>query len=228
MAKYDLTPKQKTLLKIIVEQLNAGTAKEPLIPVCTMSDCSIIGIKGNFDHNLLGDLEILAEAGLLGFRYNRKGDKIYTVKQSGYNAIENNFEIPESEIPTNINIGAIIRDMNGGNVQAIGFSSQSEINQVVNDPKALLEKLDLLAEQLIEAVKSDLPAKELISYVQTVDELKKQLQSEKPSPSILSKLLATVSFLGDVESSISLAIRVWTYVYPFLLIASQKIGGGYR
>ncbi|MEN4011644.1 MAG: hypothetical protein AB1453_01955 [Chloroflexota bacterium] len=92
----------------------------------------------------------------------------------------------------------------------------------MNDPQALQEKLDLFAEQLIGAVKSELPANKLNSYIQTVDELKKELQSKKPSPSILSKLLASVSFLGDVDSSISLAFRVWNYVYPFLSIASQK------
>lgn len=116
--------------------------------------------------------------------------------------------------------------MSGGNVQAVGLNNNAEINQIINDPQMLQEKLDIIAEQLIKAVKTELPSKELIEYIQSIDELKKQIQNEKPTPSMLHKLFASISFLGDVESTISLAARVWPYVYPLLLIAAQKISGG--
>lgn len=224
MTEYNLTLQQKELLKTIVEKVKSGTAREPLIPVSTHSSSTLIGV-GDFGHNLLGDLEILHEMDLLGSRNNSQGNKIYTVKQSAYDAVENNFRIPEGQASTQINIGAIIREMSGGNVQAAGLNNQSTINQVINDPKLLQEKLDTIAEQLIEVVKTELHSKELLAYIQSVDELKEQIQSERPIPSSLRKLFTSISFVSDVESTISLAARVWPYVYPLLLIASQKIGG---
>jgi hypothetical protein len=226
MAEYNLTPQQKDLLITIVEQKKSGVAREPLIPVITGRESSLIGINGSFDRNLLGDLEVLSEADLLSFRFNGSGTKIFTVKQSAFNAVENNFIIPESQTPTQVNIGAIIREMSGGNVQAVGISTNSEINQLVNDSDLLHKKLDEITEQLIEVVKSELSSKNLIGYLQSVEELKKEIESEKPSPSVLHKLFASISFLGDVESTISLATRVLPYVYPFLLIATQKLAGG--
>lgn len=73
MAEYNLTTRQKGLLQIIVEQVKSGKVQEPLIPVCSSSGCSIIGIEGKFGLNLLGDLEVLSEADLLGFHFNSKG-----------------------------------------------------------------------------------------------------------------------------------------------------------
>jgi hypothetical protein len=226
MTQYNLTVQQRELLKTIVEQMKSGKAQEPLIPVGSHSGSSIIGMQGNFGRNLLGDLEVLSQADLLGFRYNSKGNKIYTVKQSAYDAVENDFVIPENQVPTQINIGAIIRDMSGGNIQAVGLSNNSELNQLVNDSDLLHKKLDELTEQLVGVVKSELSSKELITYLQTLEELKKEIESEKPSSSVLQKLFASISFLGDVESAISLATRVLPYIYPFLLIASQKLAGG--
>jgi hypothetical protein len=224
MAEYNLTLQQKELLKIIVEKVISGIAREPLIPVSSHSSSSIIGV-GDFDRNLLGDLEILEEMDLLGSRYNSQGNKIYTVKQSAYDAVENNFRIPEGQASTLINIGAIIREMSGGNIQAVGLNNQSTINQVINDPQLLQEKLDAIAEQLVEVIKTELHSKDLLAYIQSVDELKKQIQSDRPTPSILRKLFANISFMSDVESTISLAARVWPYIYPLLLITSQKLSG---
>ncbi len=226
MAEYNLTSKQKQLLKTIIDAVESGQAKEPLIPVISMVGSSIIGVPGDFDHNLIGDLEILSEADLLGSRLNNKGNKIYTVKQSAYNAIGNDFLIPENQVPTQVNIGAIIRDMSGGSVQAVGFSNNSELNQLINDADLLRKKLDELTEQLLDVVKSELSSKDLLAYIQKIEELKKEIESEKPSPSVLQKLFASISFLGDVESTISLITRVLPYIYPFLLIASQKLAGG--
>ena len=227
MTKYNLTPQQRDLLKTIVEQMKSGQVQEPLIPVISHnSGSSIIGIKGNFGRNLLGDLEVLSEADLLGSRYSSSGNKIYTVKQSAFDAIDNDFTIPEGQASTQINIGTIIREMSGGNIQAVGLNSHSEINQIINDPQLLQEKLNTITEQLIEVVKAELPSKELIEYIKLINDLKKQIQNEKPNPSVLHNLFAGISFLGDVESTISFAARVWPYVYPLLLIAAQKISGG--
>jgi hypothetical protein len=226
MTEYNLTAQQRELLKTIVDQLKSGKGQEPLIPVVTNSGGHIIGFQENFGQNLLGDLEVLNEADLLGSRYNSGGDKIFTVKQSAYDAVKNKFVISETQVPTQVNIGAIIRDMNGGNIQAVGFSNNSELNQLVNDSDLLDKKLDELSEQLVDVVKSELSPKELMRYLQTIEELKEEIKSQTPSPSFLQKIFSSISFLGDLEGTISLATRVLPYIYQFMLIASQKLSGG--
>ena len=226
MANYNLTPRQKEILRRLVEGVKSGQAHEPLIPVCSLQDCEIIGINGTFEHSLLGDLDVLCQVDLLAFRYNSSGNKIYTIKQSGYDAVENNFIAPELPLSAQINIGAIIHEMNNGNVQAVGFSSHSELQQTVNDAALLKEKLDDLANELLDAIKTELPADKLIAYIKNLEELKQQLIAEKSSPSILERLFRALSFTGDVEGTISLMTRVWPYVYPLLVIASERLRAG--
>lgn len=135
---------------------------------------------------------------LLAFRFNSNINKIYTVKQNTNNVIDNDFDIPENEKPYQINIGAIVGGMSSGNLHAVGISNSSDISQIINDPLKLQEELDNFTNRLIEVVKSDLPPKKLITYIQSIEELKKQIQSEKPSHSLLQKLITNLSFLGDI------------------------------
>lgn len=225
MANYNLTTRQKEVLQRLVESVKSGRAQEPLIVVCTFQDCEVIGV-GTFEHSLSGDMEILCDADLLGFKYNSRDDKIFTIKQSGYDAVETNFVAPELPPSSQINIGAIIHEMNNGSVQAVGFSSHSELQQIVNDPAILKEKIDDLANELLDAIKTELPAGKLIAYIKSLDELKQQLVAEKSSPSILERLFRALSFTGDVEGTISLMTRAWPYVYPLLIIAAERLKAG--
>jgi hypothetical protein len=88
--------KNKQLLKIIVENIKEGKDIEPLIPSITLQDSQIIGIDHQFDRTLDLDLEALCEADLISGIYNSVGGKVYTVKQSGYDAVANNFGTSES------------------------------------------------------------------------------------------------------------------------------------
>jgi hypothetical protein len=223
MAKYNLTPKQKKLLRILVEGVKSGKVEEPIFPICSIVDCEILGIEEKFDDNLIGNLDVLCEANLLASRYNSQGDKLYTIKQSGYDAMENDFTVSEALPSAQINIGAIIHEMKNGNIQAVGFSDHSQLQQTVNDPELLKQKVDDLANQLLEAIKVELPSDQLIAYMKDLEELKKQLVAEKPSPSILHKLFQALSFMGDTEGVISLTARVWPFIYPLLVIASEKL-----
>jgi hypothetical protein len=223
MTDYNLTGKQKELLIILVDHVREGKIREPIIPVCEGGGCSIIGIEEKFDRNLIGDLDILCEVDLLGFRYNSQGNRIYTIKQAGYDAVENNFVAPDFPAQTQINIGAIVHEVKNGNVQAVGFSSHSEVQQIVNDPLLLKASVEKLTNQLLEAIKSELHAEELVAYIQNLEDLKDQLAADKPSPTKLHKIFGLLSFVGDVEGSLSLVVRVWPYIYPLLVIAAQKI-----
>jgi len=116
-------------------------------------------------------------------------------------------------------VGAIIHDMHGGNVQAVGQAQQSEINQLVNDPAALAEALDGILTQLLEAVKSEIPATQFFEYMQQAEELRAALKSDKPQPAVIRRLLGTLAFLGDVEGTVGLVTRVWPLIGSLVPIA---------
>jgi len=75
MTEYNLTARQKQLLKIIVENINEGKDIEPLMPSITMQDSQIIGIDHKFDWTLIGDLDALWEADLISATNTSRGDK---------------------------------------------------------------------------------------------------------------------------------------------------------
>jgi hypothetical protein len=183
----------------------------------------IPGTSGRLDRNTHGDLDALCDLDLVGFRYNSKGNKIYTVKQAGYDAVASDFVLPEAPTTAQVNIGAIIYEMSGGEVQAIGFADRAEVHQIANDPQLLERKVQALTNQLIESVRSDLSADSLIAYVKTAEDLKGQIASGDSSPSVVQRLLASLAFMGDLEGSISLIARVWPYIYPLLVIAAERV-----
>lgn len=57
-----------------------------------MSGSSIIGIEKEYDRSLKGDLHVLEEEGLLSCTYTSKGTPSYTLLQTAYTAVGNNFK----------------------------------------------------------------------------------------------------------------------------------------
>ncbi len=94
------------------------------------------------------------------------------------------FQTPAS----GVTIGAIIGTMTGGNVQAVGSAVNSDVPQVVNDADLLREALDDLGDQLINAVRTDLPANDLSAYVEAVNEFKEEMQGHRARATIASQL----------------------------------------
>lgn len=222
MATYNLTEKQRHLLRTIVASLEDEKLEEPIIPFCTFGGYYIHGIDEDFGPNLLGDLDALCDLDLMGFRYDGKGNKICTIKQAGYDAVTNDFMLLEAPATAQVNIGAIVHGMRGGNLQAIGFTDHAEVQQIANDPQLLKEQVDTLTSQLLDSVRSDLPADSLITYIKIIEDLKEQIASDNPSPSIMQRLFRSLAFMGDLEGTISLVARVWPFIYPLLVIAAER------
>ena len=226
MTKYNLTERQKELLRVIVENIRAGKLQEPIFPVVEIGGGGyIIGIKRNFGPTITGDLEVLSKEGLLSWELNSRGEKIYTVRQAGYEAVDNNFEVPDDLYTPQVSIGAIVYEMSGGNLQAVGIAN-SEIQQIVNDPDLLSEQIEKITNSLIEEVKDELSAAALTEYIGVIEELKAHIQADAVSPSILQRLLRSISLLGDIEGSLALIARVWPKVYPLLLIIVERFARG--
>jgi hypothetical protein len=141
-----------------------------------------------------------------------------------YEAVDSDFESPPIQFGTQVTIGAIIHTMSGGNVQAVGIVQDAEISQLINDPDLLRSQVEALAKNLIDEVKPSLKVDELADYAQAVRDLKDQLLKEKPNPSVIQQLARTIGLLGDIEGTIDLITRVWTFLHPLLLIAAARLG----
>jgi hypothetical protein len=103
MNGYNLTDKQKELLRKLVRYIRERKLTEPIAPVSTDQGYFIwFRGGGSLEHqgDLVGDLDALCDAGLMKVRWE-KGKRLYNVKQAGYDAVDNNFGaplIPESPV----------------------------------------------------------------------------------------------------------------------------------
>ena len=225
MNGYNLTDAQKELLRKLVRCVREGKLEEPLLPIGTQTGYFFqVPGEENIGFKWTGDLDALCDANLMSFRWNRKRtNRLYGIKQAGYDAVDNDFEVSPSHVGAEFNIGAIINTMSGGSVQAVGVADNAEISQVVNDPALLHSQVETLTERLLDEVKSALAGNELIEYAQTVQSLKEQLLTEEPDPSLLKRLTRTLGLLGDIEGTMGLMVRVWPCLYPLLLIAAERL-----
>jgi hypothetical protein len=222
MSTSDLTEFQKDLLRKIVASDDAGkTAQKGVLLINHGSDEYVLW-GPQITLYSLSDLEALCDEGLLE---NISGSSPkYRIKNSARTAVANDFRIPQAQFGSSLSIGTIIGAINGGNVQTIGSVLNSEVSQVINDPKSLQPYLDELAEKLLSEVKAELPVKEYAKYQEIVQDLKHQLSQEKPAISTVKKLLQSISFLGDVEGTVELMLRVWPLIQPFITIIALKLG----
>jgi hypothetical protein len=225
MAKYNLTERQKRTIRIIVENLQSGNIDEPVVVSCAGNSCDILGIEHVFESSLLGDMDALADEGMLLIVSRNNFSGHYMVKQSAYDATANDFEAPDNSINLPLYIGAIVQQMTGGNLQAVGFSSQSEIRQVVNDPQLLHESMKMLTDVLVQEFKSDLSVDNLRAYLQAVEELNTEVAADNPSPTALKRLISALAFMGDIEGSIALSARALPHILPIISLIAEKIGG---
>lgn len=226
MNGFNLTNGQKDLLRKIVAALRDGKLAEPILAI-SIRDKTIIQLQGGdnrIEFGWISNLDALCDADLMSFQWNRKGkNKLYSVKQAGYDAVDNNFMVIPTHEGNQYNIGAIIATMSGGNLQASAGVKDTTISQVVNDPAMLQSHVSALTQELVDAVKSELADDDMKKYELALHSFKEQLVADKPDPSLLRGLTKTLAFLGDIEGTIGLMVRAWTLLYPLLLIATERI-----
>jgi hypothetical protein len=222
MSTYDLTETQKELLRAIVESDDAGDTVEKGILLINYGGgmYDLWGPKMKLDS--LADLDALCDEGLLQ-KISWGSTLKYRIKNAAHTAIAANFTRPQEQSEARLAIGAIIGSVSGGNVQAIGHAINSEISQIVNDPTLFQAYLEQIADNLLNEVKAELSVREYSKYQEAVESLKKQLLEEKPSESAVKKMIQSISFLGDIEGSVGLMLRVWSLIQPFVTILALKL-----
>jgi len=226
MTSYDLTNNQKKILIMLVESLQANRITEPIIPEIKSESCSIEGIDEKFDRNFIWDMEALCDAKFLECTYSRyssQGNRIYTITQTGYKAVANNFVIPEDPEIAQDDHEMTLSEINVEKIQAMWFDNISEIHLIVNDPLLLKAIVDALAKQLLNIIEPEISAYKLATYKRAIQDLEEEITADEPSPTKLQRLFNTLAFMEDIGGSISLATKAWPFVYPMLIIANQKI-----
>ena len=223
MMSNNLTDEQKEILQKLVQYKKAGKLTEPIIVVEWKGGSGIIGVPGEFGSSLRGHMDILCDEDYLGYRDNSNSKRIYTIRQKAFDAIENGFEEENAEFDTQINIGAVIHEMNNGKVEAIGFNNQKVINETLGNKELLEEELKKLQEKIIDLVKTELKDNNYQRYMDALVELKSELISRSTDKGKINGLLSALSFLGDIEGSISLMMRVWPLLYPLIQLLAANL-----
>ena len=98
MNGYNLTDRQKELLRKLVRHIREDKLKEPISVSYTLGQRCIRFFGGEtfeYQGDLIGDLDALCDVDLMGFRYNERGNKLYNIKQAGSDAVDSNFTVPQ-------------------------------------------------------------------------------------------------------------------------------------
>jgi hypothetical protein len=233
--EYNLTEKQKDILRWIVRKIREGSLEEEFRVYQFAGDESvrISDYKGeDIPQITRGLLDVLVQVGMMNctphFHKTNSGRTFEAFRTCvllglAYEAVDRNFEAPEVQ-PPQITVGAIVHSMSGGNVQAVGIAEDAEISQVVNDPDLLQSQVDALTENLVSEVRNSLNVDELTEYLAAVQELKAELLADQVDSSRIKRLVRTIGLLGDIEGTVGLITRVWTFLHPLLLIAAERLG----
>ena len=232
----NLTNSQKDLIAWIVDEIRNERLPEEFRILWVMGGFELMdykGDKGAIPRFSSGMLDALENAGLLLFNKNYRSSlsggvyesfRTCTVLGEAYQAVDNDFEMPAVVPPNQMNIGAVIHSMIGGNVQAVGIAEGSELSQIVNDAEMMQAQIEVLCENLLTEVKDTLGVDDLASYANAVQEIRDHLLSETPNRTGIRRLLNTLALLGDVEGTIGLMARIWPQIYNLLVIAGIKLG----
>ncbi len=228
MTTYDLTDKQKQLIKLLVKNIKAKRISESIIPEINSEGCSIEGIDVKFERNFIWDMDALCDAELMECTYSRyssQGNRIYNITRAGYQAVANNFifVIPEELERAQADLETVPSEINIEKIQAMWFADLAEIPHILNNPHLLEKTVEALTDQLLEVIEPEISAYKLGTYKRAIRDMKRQIVADEPSLSSLQRHFNTLAFMEDTGGSISLAAKAWPYVYPLLVIANKKI-----
>ena len=236
LAEYNLTDSQKEILTWLVEQNKAGNLEEEFIFQWYMGGYNISGFSGDVSNvpdfqNKKASLDSLAMEDFIYVKINfnttnrghsYESSRTCMLMQKAILAVENNFSY-EDKNNQSINIGAVINEMSGGNLQAVGLAKDTTMSQIVNDPELLKSTIETITEKILSEVSPNLKAEQLVSYTQAILDLKKEIIKSQPNESKIFELIKMIGFFGNVEGTIALVTRVWPILQPLLLLIMSKL-----
>lgn len=214
MASYNLTQRQKDLLRNLIDGIRNKGWNETFLDMSTLSMAELLPIEGGDSIPLedIEDMNVIELTGLIMKQYSRKGTARYTITQAAYDAVDQDFQILETQGKGNQFIGVQVHGDVGGSVQGIGYANEAEIQQILDDPELLQLEIEKLTSALLDVVKKYLSGKKLTNYVESISELQDALQNGKADESRFRKLIAGLSFINDTGSSIELISKAFPYI----------------
>jgi len=154
-----------------------------------------------------------------------------TVTRLGRRAARDNFRLFDTA-PAQIQAGAIFYGpVTDSNIQAVAQAIGSRIEQAIsqNDADSLRQTITDLIEQLVDAVKQDLPMDQLTVYTNTAQQVHEEIQKPKPNLPLEHRLIATLSFADNLDGTLELgkkglvlAAKVAPFI-PALLKAIEQL-----
>lgn len=227
MVAYNLTERQRELLRILVNGCRNEGWGETFMDVSTFGGYSLVSMQGggSIDIEDIDDMNVIAATGLLLKQTSHKGTARYTLTQAAFEAVENGFKVPDQPSSGNQYIGVQVHGSVGGPIQGIGYADKAQIEQILGDPEALRQELENILSQLLDALKNDLQGDQLLAYLRQAEELKAVLASERPDKSNLKRLIEGLAFANDTSSSLELMAKAWPYVGALLQLAASLLGG---
>lgn len=151
MNRYNLTDRQKELLRKLIKYVEERRLREPITLVGTDQGYFIpLRGGGSFEHqgDLIGDLDALCDAGLISARYGAKGTKFYNIRQASYDAVDNDFEVPlmlEQKQPETQRHLERLLDQHKRNIQRL---EEVKTLKGLDTPVSVLNELDYEREEM--------------------------------------------------------------------------------
>jgi hypothetical protein len=223
-----LKNRQKELLRNLVQLTFEGKLKDPIVPF-PLGHPDIrfaLHLYGtdSFIFKHISDLDILCDAELLSYRWNRHGTgKLYSITKAGYKAVENDFALPSSLLERHIDIIDMMSAMSGHAIQVPGLAEHVVLADVVRDPVLRHTAVTSLADGLRKTAESILPWSSFVVYEKEITRLQEELLRAQPGATRLQTLAATLAFAGEIETDLEVMLKVWVYLYPLLLIGVTHI-----
>ena len=169
-----LTNRQKDLLRDIVNGVQAGKVREPFQGNHTHSGSSIIGIGKDYDLSLKGDLKVLDDEGFLSSTYISGGDLSYTLLQTAYSAIDQNFQDAsqeQSKVSRNIQ----------NNEAFIICAFRDELNPICKVIKSVAHKHEMTARRVDEFEEDFQITEKIIQQIEEAKIIIADLSFERPN-----------------------------------------------
>lgn len=137
----------------------------------------------------------------------------------GRNALRRNFYIPQA--PTT-QIAAIYNAPVTANnlVNAINSQIEQTFNQ--NDSAEILKALDDTLRSLADSITPHLGISERSAYLQTITELKAELEKPEPDRTVIQRLIGVVSFADNLNGTWDLAVKAAPFI-PILYEGGKNL-----